>query len=292
MHCDWVGVTVPDSDSSQVRSSLVDLASTVGAFGVTPELYRFPAGGTMKFREHSRGFVSIGISGSSLAALQLDGLLPTALHIIGSVPHRVTRLDVALDRVSHAPPILSKLLRKARAGDLQLTRKYLSPKNIRFHDAYNHHTPGARTGSLYLGTRAAEVRAIIYDKQNERLDKGFSDPGPLTRYELTVTGKLGPTLRDVIEPGPMYWRFMRYVLPPPANSPDWEGGADGFSLPEPVSFLPAELLRRKVETSPDIDRLLQIADEIGPHGFELLVSMLRRRSDLVTSKPDDLASGT
>jgi hypothetical protein len=142
-----------------------------------------------------------------------------------------------------------------------------------------------------LGARSSEVRAIIYDKQNERLDKGFPDPGPLTRFELTVTGKLSPSLRDVVEPEPMYWKFMSGVLPPPANCPDWDGQASGFELPPPVAHLPFALLKRKVEESPDIQHALDLASRLGPHGLDVLISLIRQRAKSMPIAPADSEAG-
>jgi hypothetical protein len=219
-----------------------------------------------------------GMSGQVLEHIRGCGELARTLHVFGDSPHRVTRVDVAHDVPTPSPPVLQRLLRKARSGSLSLTRKSLRPQSIRFIDNHNHYETGVRTGTLYLGARTAKVYARVYDKRNERLDRGFDDPGNMTRYELTVTGKLSPTLRDVVEPEPMFWKFMSGVLPPPANVPDWEGGADGFAIAEPIALLPAEIMRRKVENSPDLTHILELADRIGPHGFRLLVSMLERRT--------------
>jgi len=42
-----------------------------------------------------------------------------------------------------------------------------------------------------------------------------------------------------------------------------------------MEFTPAELMARKLETSPDVRRLLELAAECGPGGVELLVRRIR-----------------
>lgn len=290
MHCDFLHVTIPESHAAVVLRGVLDAMGSLGAVSVSPDLHRL-GGGTVKFSE-GRGFSMVGISGQVLDHLRLNGELSRSLHLFGSSPHRVTRVDVAHDVACSAPPVLRRLLRSARSGSISLTRKSLRSQSIRFIDNHNHYAPGDRTGTLYLGSRTAKVYARVYDKRNERLDRGFDDPGNLLRYELTVTGKLSPTLRDVVEPAPMFWKFMSDVLPPPANVSDWVGGADGFDISAPVALLPAEVMRRKLEASPDVAHLLDLADRIGPHGFDLLVRMLKRQSSSRPIQPLSSETGT
>lgn len=290
MHCDFLNVSVPESDSFSVRRSLLDAIGSLGSTSVTEDLHRL-GGGTIKITE-GRGFSVFGVSGMVLEYLRLCGELSRLLHIFGSAPHRVTRLDVAHDVPVFAPPVLQRILRKARSGSLSLTRKSLRPSSVRFIDNHNHYEAGFRTGTVYLGTRSAKAYARVYDKRNERLDRGFPDPGNMLRYELTVTGKLSPTLRDVVEPSPMFWNFMSEVLPPPANAPEWSGNADGFAIDAPVPLLPSEIMRRKLEGSADVVQLLELAHRLGPHGLDLLVNMLKRQSKLISVQPADGNTGT
>jgi hypothetical protein len=122
------------------------------------------------------------------------------------------------------------------------------------------------------------VYAKVYDKQAERIDKGFDCDGPCTRYELSVTSKVGVSLADVISPDAMFWRFMSKVLDPPPSVPEWVASDhEDYKLPTRADLLPAELLSRKVETSAEIGSLLALADTIGPEGFNYLLSRLKAR---------------
>lgn len=287
MHCDYLHVTVPIDHADTVERDLLDLFGYLGSQACTEDLHRL-GGGTLKISRHP-GFVMFGMSGQVLEHLRLNGEFTRCLFIFAESPHRVTKIDVAHDIPQHSPPVLQRLLRKARTGGLALTRKRLRPQSIRFIDNHNHYEPGVRTGTIYLGGRTAKVYARVYDKRNERLDRDYPDPGNLTRYELTVTGKLCPTLRDVVEPAAMFWHFMSEVLPAPSNAPEWSGKADGFKIDTPLPFLPAEILRRRVETSADVEAILELADRIGPHGFNLLVNMLKRKAK---ATPDQHSSGS
>ncbi len=48
----------------------------------------------------------------------------------------------------------------------------------------------------------------------------------------------------------------------------------GFDLPRRVPLLPAERMATLLDSSADVRRLLELADQCGPHGRELLCSRL------------------
>lgn len=288
LHCDYLNLTIPENRSRDVRSDLIDHLSLLGAVPDTADLYRLN-GGTLKITDR-KGFSCVGLSGGLLRALRENSMLSPVLHTIGCGPHRLTRVDVAYDVFRAAPPVLQAMHDRAKRGGIALTRKRISPKRVKFIESYDHIRPGRRTGSLYLGTRSSEVRALIYDKRCERIDKGFTDPGPWVRYELTVTGKLSPSLRDVVSPKSMYWHFMSDVLPPPSNVEPWEGLGESYRLEPPPELLPHEIMARKVESSPDVEQLLELAQRMGPNGYTALLRMLDKKRTRIVQPTDSIAA--
>jgi len=279
MICDWATVTVPERHSHEVYGELKLLLHAVGALQATEEIWRIGASSTVKVVERN-GFTVFGTSGGVLGELRSRDLFDDYLSVFSSVPHRVSRMDIAHDVFSPSHKILKSIYNRANSGSIQLTRKTLNP-GPQIRRIMSKGSDGLDTGTVYLGTRKSEVSARIYDKQNEVLSKGGPDIGPTTRYELTITDKAGASLRDVHQPNAAFWHFMSDVLPPPANAPVWEKGFSGYVIDRKSDLLPAELLAKKVALSSDIRSLLELADEIGPNGFKYLVRQLEARYDSV-----------
>lgn len=294
MHSDYLNVSFPDYREHEIRRLLGQSMGYVGAIRCTDDLYKL-GHASAKLRE-GYGWLNLSLSGQMLGALRDHAVLPTMLSDVAMGAHRVTKLDVAHDLHTDAPKLLKRLKRRSEGGNMRLTRKYLRPQAITWFESYCHYRPGTPTGTLYLGNRTAEVRARVYDKRNERIDRGFDDPGSLTRFELTVTGKVGVSLRDVVSPMSLYWNFMSDVLPPPSNVPLWEPAGEGYSLDRdaPPDFVPFEVLRRKIATSPEVDELLSLAEQMGPNGYAVLLRLLdaKRTAQVVPDQPSCLVANS
>jgi hypothetical protein len=159
---------------------------------------------------------------------------------------------------------------------LRISRKAVSPQAIQRHIVRN--AAGVDTGSAYFGKRFAEVRAVVYDKRQEIVDKGGADLGhDLTRYELRLRSQVGASLADAHDPAPLFWHYMAPdVLPAPADVRAWVPGGEGYVLPPRQEFSAVERLQARVYASDDVADLLRLAREV-PGGFDFLVSMLRAR---------------
>lgn len=118
-------------------------------------------------------------------------------------------------------------------------------------------------GTVYLGGRSAEVKARVYDKRQERIARGYPDPGPWLRAELTVTGAVGVSLKDVWSPAPVFWHFMASTLKGiaacPVDVPEWVPGGVGFSLPPRPVLDPVQRLARRLERSTELQDLCSLA---------------------------------
>jgi len=269
--CDYLNVTVPLEDSGGLADELRLYLASLGAVVSQVGLWSL-GGGTVKLGERGR-VLTLGLSGAALQELRGTGALPEFLSIIADWPHRITRLDAALDLYGRdAPSLLRQVYDQARAGKHRLTRKAISPGSVRC--VFGPDDQGAETGTVYLGKRTAEVYAKVYDKRWERMCRGNPDPGPWVRYELTVTGKTGVTLRDVVEPAGVFWHHMGKSLldcPPGGTIHQWKGHAEGFHLPPRPETLPYQALVRRLEDNAELRELVWLAVQAGDLGARRLV---------------------
>lgn len=281
-HCDFLGVTVANEDWPAVKQGIQGPLDVLGAAlefdADNASLWRTSDRGTVKAQRYGP-VTSISASGAVLAGLRAFKVMGAYLAALGAVPHRVTRLDAAHDRPEPTAPVLVRLVEKAHTeAGLSLTRKRILPRHVT--RLVTRGVDGLDTGTCYLGSRSAEVRACVYDKRQERLDRGLPDVGPLTRYELRLKSKVGATLRDAADPTSLFWHFMAPdVLDRPEGVEPWEAQGEGFSIDWPELPLPAARLRRRLENSPDVRALLRLANESGPGGFDFLVSELKKLHD-------------
>jgi hypothetical protein len=274
MHCDYLNITVPEDASGGVTQEVLKIVSAVGAQAVTRGLYKLATGGTYKV-DDKLGFSFFSASGDMLSALRGSDSFASYLSAFASVPHRVSNMHVAHDlHGSDSPAILKALVKKARSGaGIKLTRKKLNPQT-QVKSILSQSVDGRETGSVYLGSRTAEVRAIVYDKQNERLQRASVVVPPCTRFELSVSGKVGVSLRDAQLPDAVFWHFMRDVLPVPSGVPDWAPNGVFFELPAKVALLPATALKKLIQDSPQVEQMFRLADSVGPKGYEYMLRLI------------------
>lgn len=277
MHVDYLNVSVPETISAQVLDSVKEILDYCGAHQRTEEIFTLGQSGTARLKRR-HGYALVGLSGDALNTLRETDQHAAMLWAFAEHPHRVTSMDIAHDVAIATRPVLNSLWRKARGNKgLRLSRKRLARGNVNKYVVDSLYSDGV-TGTVYLGSRKSEVYAKVYDKRNEVLDRTGTDIGyDLTRYELTVTSKMGVSLSDVSNPEPLFWNYMSEVLPRPPNVPNWVAGGQGYTMPKRSVIMPAEKLKQVVGESPEIDRWLKYADEAGPNGREYLLGLLRRR---------------
>lgn len=273
--CDRVQVTMDRMAWRDMRAALLPLLDALGCEaklddpGSEAGYWQDPDGGGISAKRKGR-VVAIGASGRALARLRALGMLGEFLARLSGEPHRVTVVDATLDAAGDAPPVLQEVYRVAVAGGLRLTRKALRPRDVS-RIMSPRESDGVETGTVYLGSRQAEVQMRVYDKQAERLFHGV-ERGPGVRYEVTVKNGL-PSLRDVFEPAPMFWHYAQGVLPRPEGVPAWVVGALGFELPPVPARDDLELLRAKLRWSPDVQRVVALAMGM-PNGRAVLLREL------------------
>lgn len=278
--CDDLRVTVPETEWPDTEG---DLRAVLDMLGAQTEFKAHDRSGwrledgTARSQKCGRVW-SFSASGKLLAGLRAAQLLGQFLGALAGRPHRVTGIHCTLDRKEPTPPVISRLLEAAESeSGLRVSRKAVSPQAIQRYIGRN--AAGVDTGSIYLGRKNAEVRAVVYDKRQEILDRGGADLGhDLTRYELRLRSQVGATLGDALHPAPLFWHYMAPdILPAPEGVRPWVSNAMGYELPAPERRSPVERLQSRVYASDDLAEILRLAAQV-PDGFALLVSMLRARA--------------
>jgi hypothetical protein len=270
--CDFLKLSVPLGELPFLRDRLEPLVVEAGGHARTPDLFDLGELGTVKFGTWGK-VGTVGVSGDALGALRRAELFLRFLSAVAECPHRVTGVDLAVDVAEDGPVVVAGWRERGLAGGVQLTRKVLrrDQVNWRFGPGV---VDGRETGTVYLGNRKMDVWAKVYDKRNELLKRAvdrhgrhpsvveLNDPGPLTRYEVTCGRHVGATLRDVVEPAALFWKFASSLLERPEGVPEWESQAMGFELPrwEPD---PVRQLRLLLESSADVKRVLKLVHQLG-----------------------------
>lgn len=277
---DFIGITVPAEVwpelSVELRPELEGLGMSLERDEERVKLWRSAGDGWGTVKQEARGKVwAVGISGTVCAGLRAAGRLASVLAMFGARPHRTTRLDAAMDVPEDAAPVVSRLTAAGRRGELALTRKRIAPATVETHLGLR--VDGVESGTVYLGGRSAEARMVVYDKRHERLSRKLPDIGNLTRYELRLRGGLGISLRDCIEPGPVFWHHVAPdFLPAPEGVAAWTPAGEGFELERLPPPTPAARMFALLERSPDVRQLLTLADQAGPFGLRMLVQRIER----------------
>lgn len=282
--CDKLDVTVPveHRDLLDRLRPFLDVAGfAVDWDGDSRLVLRASNDGTVVWAKRF-GVMCLGVSGAACAALRSSGQWLGFLAEIGSTPHRVTRLDATLDVVAHAPPEVGRVRRLGAKGKLKLTRKSVKPEHVESHLSLCS-LASTETGTVYVGSKLADVRLVVYDKRHERFKATGVDVGPLTRYELRLRSGACVTLRDVAEPAAVFWHHMgRGTLSAPADVPAWSSEAEGYQLARVEAPSAFQRLTARVESSGEVLALAKLAAELGPYGVEVLISEIRKvagRSD-------------
>ena len=281
--CDYLNVTSPKDNGDLIMGALKPVLDAIGAAEISPGVYQYAVkGGVFKYSE--RGQVCIfSASGGFLQTLRERGLFSDYLAALASFPHRVSMLHATADFLVDPPEIVQRVKRFGQEGEISLTRKSIPPKFV--HSLLSLNAAGVETGTVYLGNRKnADVWAKVYDKQHERLSKGFDDPGAILRVEIAVQSDVGATLRDAFNPLALFYNFASSSLvEPPLDVPSWSANGEGFVLEEKASnFTIEQRLKSIMEGSLDVSRLIRLATEgFGADAPSVLAGLLAQRFAMV-----------
>lgn len=268
--CDWLDVTTPADREHDLRATLGPLICGAGGSKLSDDLYDLGVG-KIKLG-FVRGIFRVSVSGACIRVLEIQGLWGNFLSELGDGPHRVTRLDAAVDLDIDGADALDTLLAAYPRGHVRLSRRPIAVSEF-----LKTRPDGRKTGTWYAGHRStAEITCRVYDKAWQMLETQKQLLPPRTRVELTV--RKGCTLRDAYEPARVFWHYIApAVLERPQGIPEWSSGwAEGWTM-ERVELLPAQRLKRLIERSPDLAAIIELADAVGEHGRSMALSQIQRQ---------------
>lgn len=280
--CDWLDVTyAPDcAPFPSVNRLLLDAGFDAESKDRVSFVYRH--GPAVVTFGPSRGSMRASFSGAACRLLRGLQLWDNCLSELASVPHRVTRVDAALDLAMDGAELVDAMRQRYPSGQVNLSRKAVSTSVL----LAVRPSDGRETGTWYAGRHTrARFTARVYDKAWEALQKRGEHLPPTARVEVTAAGgDSGATLRDAAMPAALFWHIASpCLLRAPEGSPVWTPNQDlGWTAP-PRAFDPAEVLRRRVESMAMLDALALVADEMGPKGRDYLLHLLKQR--LASSEP-------
>lgn len=273
--CDWLDVTFSPSEAPwpSVNRLLLDAGFDAESADRSTFVYRLGRA-TVMFGP-SRGALRASFSGSACAALRDHGTWSDLLSELSSVPHRVTRVDAALDLSVDGADLVDLMRKRYASGAVNLGRKA-----VRTSVVLSVRPDGRETGTWYAGRLTkARYTARVYDKAWEALDKRGELLPPRARVEVTAKGgDSGATLRDAAEPAALFWHLASpALLDAPEGIPLWTPNRDLGWVAPAKHFDPAALLKRRVESSALLDALAVLADDLGPNGRDYLLGLLEKR---------------
>lgn len=274
--CDWLDVTYsPDCAPFPAVNRLL-LSAGFEAESADHTSFTYRLGRAFVMFGRSRGSMRASFSGAACSLFRNLGLWSELLSELSSVPHRVTRVDAALDLPMDGADLVDLMRRRYPGGTANLSRK-ASPTSsmlaVRPSD-------GRETGTWYVGNhKRTRYTARVYDKAWEALQKRGELMPPTARVEVTAKGgDSGATLRDAAEPAALFWHLASpAILDAPEGVSVWTPNRDlGWEAPK-RDFDAAALLRRRVESLATLDALAAVADELGPEGRSYLLGLLETR---------------
>jgi len=276
--CDFFNVTVPKDNNEAVLLALQPFLAQLGC-SLTAVGYTSPSGGLFSWRFRGQIVVYSG-SGAFITALRDNGIFSMFLAEFAMFPHAVSSADFTCDEYVPAPLRLKAIFDLANTGAVTFTRKSVNPRYVRglLRSPIYPDETGCLTGTIYIGQRGIhEVHAKIYDKRNEVLDKKGEHIGDCTRHELTVSRRMGITLRDLVEPASCFYHFYPSDLLEPEPFEPWSSmGFVGYELPKLETPLPAQVLRARAMDSPELRDYFRLADTIGSEGFKYLLNVIKQ----------------
>lgn len=235
---------------------------------------------------HKARYARISASGGVSSFLRDLQLWDEYLFILSTSPHKVTRIDAAMDVPTDGADALRVLQDRYPSGSLALSRKSLK---IDYITAVR--PDGRYTGTMSVGYgTAARYKAKVYDKAWEALSKRGEHLPPTTRFEVIACKDSGATLRDASLPAALFWHIASpALLRRPPDAPEWEPNMScTYSAPK-RAFEPAETLRRRVEHSAELEAFAMLADSMGASGRSYLLHLIGKHLE---AKPVEHGSST
>lgn len=274
--CDWLDVTFSPDCAPWPSVNRLLLNAGFDAESQDRVSYLYRSGRAVIMFGASRATMRVSVSGAACALLRDLGLWDQLLSELSSVPHRVTRVDAALDLSMDGADLVALMRRRYSTGQVNLSRKAVSTSVV----LAVRPSDGRETGTWYAGRLTkARFTARVYDKAWEALQKRGELMPPTSRVEVTAKGgDSGATLRDAAEPAGLFWHIAApSLLDAPEDAPVWIPNQDlGWTAPK-RDFDVAAVLRRRVESAGLLQALALLADDLGPEGRSYLLKLIEQQ---------------
>ena len=278
--CDWLDVTFSPTNAPypELNRLLLDAGFDVESSDRSVFVYSHQSSLQGKLVMGSaRGTFRVSASGAICATLRTLGVWQDYLATLSTSPHKVTRLDAALDLRMDGADLVQCMRDRYPSGEVNLRRKAVRTSVI-----LEVRPDGRESGSWYAGRRSrARFTARVYDKALEALAKRGQLLPPTARVEVTAAGAdAGATLRDAAQPHALFWHIAApAIVPAPEDAPMWTPNTDCHWVTPTRVFDPASMLKRRVESMAMLDALALVADELGPEGRHYLQHLVNKRID-------------
>ena len=276
--CDFLTVSVPKSHDAALKDVVHEFAIVLEAVpDRSPGTWNPRSGGLFRYSQR-KNWAALEASGCVLAALRAKRVFGDYLQALGSMPWRVTRLDAALDLPRRAAPFLHAIYARGSKGDISLGRKaVVGTEVLQYFSEPLYPGERLRTGTVYVPAQRFGLKrqyATVYDKRQERIRRGFPDPGPLLRLEAKAGRQKGATLSDAWDPTALFYDIMSPdIIAKPDGVPDWSPQADTWAGEAVPASSPLQRLDRYLEGAAGRE-LLALADF--PGGIEAIHQWLDR----------------
>ncbi len=262
-----------DAPTPEITTLLLSVGFSVTRSGNGGELYCPPTGrGTVKIDIRAR-FIRISCSGSACSFLRASGAWMDYLSVLSSSPHAVTRLDAAVDFSVDGADLVERMRARHSKGEVSLGRKAIKTSVI-----LSVRPDGRESGTWYPGYgSSAKATAKVYDKALQVLSRFGEVIPPRGRVEVTAWKGYGATLRDAAMPDAIFWHIASPALvQAPGGVPMWKPDQDGGWQSEVRPTVPAEVIKRRVEDSVELQKLIDLACTFNG-GLDYLRHLLNRR---------------
>lgn len=279
--CDWLDVTCHPEDSFLPELALflayhhypVAFTKT----GKQGNSTAYSVGNGIVYLEVSKHFHRASASGSSVREFESLGIFRDYVNVLGTVGHNVTRLDVAQDLYTDAPPFLRGLEERYPDDLFSFGRKSLRVTRLYSARALDRQL----TGTWYAGHRSsARVTARVYDKQAEAIEVRGEVLPPTTRIELTFRKDYNCSLYDVLMPESL---FYSHASPKLIDKPidcciqEWspKGLVPWVSTPKDYTMT-IERFDARVSHSPELLKLAELGSQFGEGGKAVIMRHFER----------------
>lgn len=284
---DFVNITIPEDKIESLRERLTEPLRLSGGSGWGDGSCKMPFGGHASLRKMYR-VGRLQLTGGALQALRDAGQFEAVLGVLAEFHHKVTTLHVALDLEVPAAPGVARVYKAGKQYGYNFGGWSVKPLGITRYSRGMLYAPSGTsgtkqsktTGTVYCGKRGNGVMLRVYDKRNERIDRGFEDPGDWLRLEFQFGRAVGCSLRDVHDPWSIFYHHaqgLRGAFGVSSRGSDWGPGGQGFVVGAGTAAEPWERYKRLRDEDPGFRAFFRLVESIEPSMRDYVLRDLLKR---------------